>query len=248
MNRTGLAAALVLALSACDPEVPDSAAGAGIGAFDSYATQQERAARNAQLANSSLTGSPEATGAPQASSSSATSVVSTADLAAAGIGTATPTQPPATVSEPVGAPLAATAAGAAYVAGNNVAISDEQDFNAVSARESIQSDAERLARQRSQYADVAPTAVPERPRDTGPDIVAYALSTTHPLGQPVYRRTLPNQAKAERKCAGYGSDDLAQLDFLESGGPERDRHGIDPDGDGYACRWDPGLYRRAVGG
>ncbi|NDR57967.1 hypothetical protein [Aliiruegeria sabulilitoris] len=248
MNRTGLVAALVLALSACDPEVPDSAAGAGIGAFDSYATQQERAARNAQLASSSLTGTPEATGAPPASASSSAQAVSTADLAAAGIGSATTIQPANNASQSVGAPLAATAAGAAYVSGSSAGISDEQDFSAVSARESIQSDAERLAQQRSQYTDVAPTAVPERPRDTGPDIVAYALATTHPIGQPVYRRTLPNQAKAERKCAGYGSDDLAQLDFLKSGGPERDRHGIDPDGDGYACRWDPGLYRRAVSG
>ncbi len=32
-----------------------------------------------------------------------------------------------------------------------------------------------------------------------------------------------------------------------AGGPERDQFGIDPDGDGYACRWDPSPFRKAVG-
>ncbi len=68
------------------------------------------------------------------------------------------------------------------------------------------------------------------------------------MGQPMYRRTLPSQSKAARRCAGYASDDMAQLAFLSAGGPDKDRHGIDPDGDGYACSWDPGRYRRAVGG
>ena len=32
-----------------------------------------------------------------------------------------------------------------------------------------------------------------------------------------------------------------------AGGPERDQFGIDPDGDGYACSWDPSPFRKAVG-
>lgn len=249
MRRVGLAAASVLALSACEPEIPDSAAGVGFGDYNTYLRKQaaeERAARNAQLASSVPAGSPEATGAPSASEAAQTPAVSNAELAAAGIGTATPSAP--TASAATGAPLAATAAGAAYLRGDTSGISDEQNFEAVSARQTIESDAERLAQQKAQYETAAPTAVPERPAKTGPDLVAYALSTTHPVGQPMYRRTLPSRSKAERKCAGYRSDDLAQLDFLEAGGPEKDRHGIDPDGDGYACNWDPGLYRRAVGG
>jgi hypothetical protein len=42
------------------------------------------------------------------------------------------------------------------------------------------------------------------------------------------------------------SDDLAQEAFLSEGGPERDRLGVDPDGDGFACRWDPTPFRRAA--
>ena len=44
------------------------------------------------------------------------------------------------------------------------------------------------------------------------------------------------------------SPDQAQIDFLSKGGPERDRLSLDPDGDGYACGWDPRPFRKAVGG
>ena len=42
--------------------------------------------------------------------------------------------------------------------------------------------------------------------------------------------------------------DLAQIEFLERGGPARDRLGLDPDGDGYACAWDPTPFRKASQG
>ena len=249
MRRLGIAVASVLGLAACDPQVPDSAAGVGFGDYNAYAANEARARaeRNAQLASSVPIGAPEATGAPSAGASAAPPAVSTADLAAAGIGASAATSATAQ-SQAVGTPLAATSTGAAYAGGNNVGISDEQDFGAVSSRETIQSDAERLAQQRSGYQATAPSSVPERPKDTGPDIVAYALGTSHQVGQPTYRRTFPSQSKAARKCAAYPSDDMAQFAFLDSGGPEKDRHGIDPDGDGYACKWDPARYRRAVGG
>ena len=32
----------------------------------------------------------------------------------------------------------------------------------------------------------------------------------------------------------------------QNGGPERDRNALDPDGDGYACGWDPSVYRAAA--
>ncbi|MEY8839053.1 hypothetical protein AB9K41_08505, partial [Cribrihabitans sp. XS_ASV171] len=74
------------------------------------------------------------------------------------------------------------------------------------------------------------------------------LSTDHPKGTQVYSRAGFNlQAKAQRNCAGFPSADQAQIAFLESGGPQRDRQGLDPDGDGYACGWDPSPFRRAVG-
>ena len=130
--------------------------------------------------------------------------------------------------------------------GQNSGISDEQDFEAVSGRESIESDAERLARMQEQRVEIAPTAVPDRPGSTGPNIIEYALTTTHPVGQQVYRRMSLNLGRHERNCLAYRSDDLAQEAFLSMGGPERDRQALDPDGDGYACGWDPTVYRNAA--
>ncbi len=148
-----------------------------------------------------------------------------------------------------GAGTAAPASAAAAGGIRNAGISDEQDFQAVAARETIESDAARIANNRAQYQQVQPTAVPERPRNTGPSIVEYALSTTNNVGEPLYKRfSLGGQKRFERNCASYGSPDLAQQAFLNSGGPKRDRYGIDPDGDGFACGWNPAPFRnvRAV--
>jgi len=130
---------------------------------------------------------------------------------------------------------------------NNPGISDEQDFDAVSERQTIESDAARLERLRRDYQVIEPRPVPERRGDGGPNIVAFALETSHPVGQQVYRRLgrEPSREEILRRCAAYVSADAAQRAFLEQGGPERDRRGIDPDGDGYACLWDPAPFRVA---
>lgn len=129
----------------------------------------------------------------------------------------------------------------------NVGISDEQDFGAVSARETIESDAERLARARAQYQVVQPTAVPQRPGgEAGSSLVEFALQTSHAPGTPVYRRSgIRLNSDPLANCGRYASADLAQEDFLGRGGPERDPRGIDPDGDGFACGWDPRPFRAA---
>jgi hypothetical protein len=78
----------------------------------------------------------------------------------------------------------------------------------------------------------------------GANIVAFALATTHPVGQQMYRRTnLLGEARTARACARYPSPGLAQEAFLSRGGPERDPLGLDSDGDGYACGWDPAPFR-----
>lgn len=81
---------------------------------------------------------------------------------------------------------------------------------------------------------------------SGPNLVQYALSTTNTVGAPVYQRSSLSLRSPEAVCAGYGSPDLAQLAFLEAGGPQKDRKGLDPDGDGFACAWDPSPFRNAV--
>jgi hypothetical protein len=128
---------------------------------------------------------------------------------------------------------------------SHTGISDEQDFEAVSARETIESDAERIARNRSEYVVVQPKDLPARPGDTGPNIVEFALATTHAPGVQMYKRG-GIKRDSSGPCGKYASPDLAQQDFLGKGGPERDRMGVDPDGDGFACSWDPRPFRTAL--
>ena len=97
------------------------------------------------------------------------------------------------------------------------------------------------------YVQVSATTLPERP-DGGVNVVSYALGTTNSVGQPVYRRGGAfSERKFERACAAYRSGDAAQTAFLVAGGPERDRLGMDPDGDGFACDWSPAPFRAAAG-
>lgn len=138
----------------------------------------------------------------------------------------------------------ASPSNAAPVIINNPGISSEQDFGSVSARRSIEGDAARLAANRQQYEVVAPTDLPSRRGASEPNVVAYALQTTHPVGTRVHRRVnIASASKFRRNCAAFSSDDDAQAEFLALGGPRRDRKGLDPDGDGYACGWDPAPFR-----
>jgi len=97
--------------------------------------------------------------------------------------------------------------------------------------------------------DVKPVAVPTRTGNEGPSIVEFALSTSHAVGTKMYRRSpIGNGAqRVDRNCAAYSSSELAQEAFLRAGGPEKDKLKIDPDGDGYACAWDPTVFRQISG-
>lgn len=220
MGRLALLGIVGLALGACTTNAPLSNPGVGFGDYGQYAAQQD-------MANAPTSG----LAAPAAVS---TGTIGSGDLAAAGIRGAAP----APVGAQTGAPLAIQSSG----------ISDEQDFDAVSSRETIESDAARMAQAAANYQVIQPTALPEPPASTGPDIVAYALNAPNRLGQPWYSRFIfSGQGRFQRNCAKYRSADEAQRDFLARGGPERDPRGLDPDGDGFACGWDPAPFLAAVG-
>lgn len=232
-------AAALAALSACSPSVPDSGAGVGFNDYDRY--QAEKSARDSAAAGASAvppagTLSDESTAGADASESTDLAAETRAALAATRKNSgempleADPGNPPPETVE--------TATG----------ISSENDFEAVDNVRSIESDAELIARNREQYQVVQPTALPAR-GDTGPNIVEYALSTKHPVGTKIYNRIgINKEARFRRNCAKYASPDRAQMAFLENGGPNRDRMGLDPDGDGYACDWNPASFRKAVQG
>ena len=125
---------------------------------------------------------------------------------------------------------------------DNPGLSDENDFEAVAERQTIESDAERLAKPGSIHYN----STHQRSKKTSniPNVVEYALITNNPLGVAIYERRFKSQARFERNCNRYVSDSSAQEAFLMAGGPERDQFGIDPDGDGYACRWILVLFER----
>lgn len=125
----------------------------------------------------------------------------------------------------------------------NASISDEQDFEAVSNRETIESDAERRRRQSEKYVLVKPEELPARPKVRYLTPIQFAVSTKHPIGKRMYNRLNVSLGNVTKPCTRYQSDELAQFVFLKSGGPTFDSRGVDPDGDGYACGWDPSVYR-----
>ncbi len=212
-----------LALAACAPTVPDSAEGVGFNSLENYQQQRQSetvVAGPIQLGAeiSSETVSPSG---PEAT----TDALSTSTVIDITETTTDPTLPDR----------------------DTALISDEQDFDAVASRETIESDAERRATQQQAYQVITPTALPTRRGGTGPSIVEFALSTTNQVGQSIYQRAnILAGNRYQRNCGKYPSSDLAQQAFLKNGGPQRDRKGIDPDGDGFACFWDPAPFRQAV--
>lgn len=244
--RLPLILAAGVALAACQPAIPDSARGVGFG--DDFAQQQR--ARDAALANGTRVPPPAQVssaplGAPPLAGSAEATAAETARVLAAtrqgannGLGTT------ATTSAGL-APVNASPTNAQPPVVNSAGISNENNFDAVAGQRSIDADAARLAANRSQYQVIQPEALPNRTA-SGPNVVAYALQTSHPRGTQRHRRTGFNkQAKFDRACAAFVNNDEAQLEFLRRGGPEKDRKGMDPDGDGYACGWDPAPYRSA---
>ncbi len=263
--RLAFTALALVSLSAC-AEVPDSAAGVG---FDNSLNDQR--ARQAILDQQAPAPSPVPTGAISTETTAARvpvqTVASVAVPAPAPVTSAQSLGPAISAQQPTQqdaileaaaslqqtqansgvAPVQASPSNPAPQIVENPGISDENDFQAVSLRESIQSDAQRIEQNRAQYQVVQPTAVPSREGVSQPNIVQYALETRHPKGVRVYSRVGLNlTARSRRNCADFASADLAQIEFLTNGGPRRDRQSLDPDGDGYACGWDPAPFRTAV--
>ena len=235
------------ALAACQPALPESGAGAlgqGVGfdtsdsaraQLDAPLTVQSQTLRSSDQQNQAVTSE---TAQVAATVNAQTSSIANDTLAALGNDVAR------TSVEAGRQVVNASPSNPAPVAVNNAGISDENDFGAVSGRHSIESDKARIAENRAQYAVVQPTALPSRSGSNQLNVVAYALETQHPRGTQVHRRLgFASVARTQRNCAKYNSADDAQLEFLTRGGPTRDRLALDPDGDGYACDWNPAKYR-----
>ena len=128
-------------------------------------------------------------------------------------------------------------------------ISDEQDFNAVAARETIESDKPSGSRGTGAVLWWSqPTALPQRAgryRAEHRGICAGHQPTR--VGEQVYSRSAIRLTS--RRCglqALCARPTWRRRRSWSRGGPERDRKGLDPDGDGFACAWDPRPFRAAL--
>lgn len=223
----------VFVLAACDPVATNPNAGVGFSDYRSYIQQREAALRGTQPAPAPVlppSAAPRGGATPQA--------IRSEPIMSAPLGATAPA---------TGQPMSAIAPSALSVgaAGASPGISDENSFEAVAARQSIQSDAQRIAANRATYQEVQPASLPQRRGDTGPNLAAYALSAQNRLGQSVWNRGGLKLARHDRACAKYPSPDLAQMAFLKRGGPKRDPANLDPDGDGFACSWNPAPFQAA---
>ena len=233
--RAPVLAVVIFGLVACRPVVPDSGPGPGFEDYNSYLRNR--------------TANPYATApvTPAAPSGFSTDIAASAiDRAEGGATTAPPLDPMELAGRDRGnapAGIVETTAEMGFVSSG---VSDEQDFEAVKSRESIESDKARIEANRAQYVVIEPGALPTRPGTNEPNIAEYAITTTNPVGVALYGRPSFYLVNVKAACLKYTSPDLAQEAFLAQGGPQSDRKGLDPDGDGFACDWDPRPFRAAL--
>lgn len=105
-------------------------------------------------------------------------------------------------------------------------------------------DAEALASAAAQRVVIQPGQMPEVV--SGVNIITFARETTNAVGERQYRRPSIRRTSTASQCRKFSSADNAQRNFLANGGPQDDPLNLDPDGDGFACRWSPEAYRALV--
>ncbi|MDO5630521.1 MAG: hypothetical protein Q4G22_01650 [Paracoccus sp. (in: a-proteobacteria)] len=92
----------------------------------------------------------------------------------------------------------------------------------------------------------APAAQTTRYGGATPVLTRFAFAAQHAPGTRVWARPAAvSAAQAARVCAQFANADQAQVAFLTAGGPEADPQGMDPDGDGFVCGWNPAPWRQS---
>ena len=75
------------------------------------------------------------------------------------------------------------------------------------------------------------------------NLAVFARSVTNKVGEKIYYRNFLSTDDSSG-CKKFLNRNAAQTFFLKNGGPKNDYHNIDVDGDGFACKWDPEIYRK----
>ena len=77
------------------------------------------------------------------------------------------------------------------------------------------------------------------------NLALCARQTFNAVGEKIYHRN-PTKKKKQDPCLRFISAEDAQRFFLEKHGPEKDFWNLDPDGDGFACKWSPYKFRKLI--
>ncbi len=139
----------------------------------------------------------------------------------------------------------ATAGGVPVNAGatGDVTFLDPNDIGSIAAGAIAEAEAQNAGPTGGVFDNLQPQQASDvLPAPLIPRVAAFAIRTTHQPGQRQWRRN-PFRRDGAAACSQFESRDLAQDRFLAEGGPERDPLGLDPDGDGFVCGFDPRELR-----
>ena len=75
------------------------------------------------------------------------------------------------------------------------------------------------------------------------NLAVFARTVSNKVGEKIYFRNFFSTG-VNSGCKKFLNKNAAQIFFLKNGGPKNDYHNIDTDGDGFACKWDPEIYRK----
>ena len=75
------------------------------------------------------------------------------------------------------------------------------------------------------------------------NLAVFARSVSNKVGEKIYFRNFLG-TDGNPGCRKFLNKNTAQIFFLKNGGPKNDYHKLDTDGDGFACKWDPEIYRK----
>ena len=75
------------------------------------------------------------------------------------------------------------------------------------------------------------------------NLAVFARNVSNKVGEKIYFRNFLG-TEVNSGCKKFLNKNAAQIFFLKNGGPKNDYHKIDTDGDGFACKWDPEIYRK----
>ena len=76
------------------------------------------------------------------------------------------------------------------------------------------------------------------------NVAKFARDSKNKKGEKIFTRLSFSIYDNWNECSKFKTKDEAQRKFLKDGGPYKDRFNLDPDGDGFACDWDPEIYRK----